>query len=257
MRKWTSAPSPIAARVAVSQRRPKVTAVTTNDPTIMPRWSRDDGGRSYLRMLSVLAGTSPGFDTCDVPGDPVSLFVTWLQEAADAGLPEPHAMTLSTVDAQGMPRARVLILKAVDANGWHFAVSSVSQKGRDLASHPAAALTFYWPSLVRQVRITGAVARDGSRASADDFLTRPLGSRAMALTLRQSQPLGDVAELDAEIEKAYRKLNDDPGLVPDEWVSYAVQPSEVEFWEGSADRRHRRLSYFRVGERWDRTQLWP
>ena len=89
------------------------------------------------------------------------------------------------------------------------------------------------------------------------FLARPLGSRAMALTLRQSQPLGDLAELDAEIDKAHRKLTDDPGLVPDEWVSQAVRPNEVEFWEGSADRRHRRLSYHRVGDRWDRTQLWP
>ncbi|MDT5349810.1 MAG: pyridoxamine 5-phosphate oxidase [Mycobacterium sp.] len=79
----------------------------------------------------------------------------------------------------------------------------------------------------------------------------------MALTLRQSQPLGDVAELDAEIKKAYHKLDDDPVLVPDEWVSYAVRPSEVEFWEGSADRRHRRLSYYRGGEGWDRTQLRP
>lgn len=223
----------------------------------MPRWSDDDGGRSYLRRLPVLAGTSPGFDTADVPADPVSLFTRWLQQAADAGVPEPHAMTLSTVDAQGMPRARVLILKAVDSNGWHFAVSSVSQKGRDLAAHPAAALTFYWPALVRQVRIAGAVVSDGPLASADDFLARPLGSRAMALTLRQSQPLGDIAELQAEIDKAHRKLDDDPDLVPDEWVSYAVRPNEVEFWEGSADRRHRRLNYHRVGDRWDRTQLWP
>jgi pyridoxamine 5'-phosphate oxidase len=205
----------------------------------------------------VLTGTSAGFDTAEVPADPVSLFAEWLQQAVDAGVHEPHAMTLSTVDAQGMPRGRVLILKAVDPNGWHFAVSSVSQKGRDLAAHPAAALTFYWPALVRQVRITGVVVNDGPQASADDFLARPRGSRAMALTLRQSQPLADLAELDAEIDKACRKLDDDPSLVPAEWVSYAVRPNEVEFWEGSADRRHRRLSYQRAGNRWDRTQLWP
>jgi pyridoxamine 5'-phosphate oxidase len=223
----------------------------------MPRWSHADGGRAYLRMLPVLTGSSPGFDVDDAPADPLSLFVTWLQHAVDVGVPEPHAMTLSTVDAQGLPRARVLIVKSVDDAGWHFAVSSVSQKGRDLATHPSAALTFYWPSLVRQVRIIGAVVSDGVTASADDFLARPLGSRAMALTLRQSQPLVDVAELDTEIDKAYHRLNDDPGLVPDEWVSYAVRPSEVEFWEGSADRRHRRLSYQRDADGWNRTQLWP
>jgi pyridoxamine 5'-phosphate oxidase len=230
--------------------------VTTDKPTTQ-RWSDDDGGRSYLRGLPVLTGANPGFDPADAPADPVSLFVQWLQQAADSGVQEPHAMTLSTVDAQGLPRARVLILKSVDVAGWHFAASSVSQKGRDLTAHPAAALTFFWPAVVRQVRVTGPVVTDGPQASADDFLARPLGSRAMALTLRQSQPLGDLAELDAEIDKAHRKLTDDPGLVPDEWVSQAVRPNEVEFWEGSADRRHRRLSYHRVGDRWDRTQLWP
>lgn len=220
-------------------------------------WCDDDGGRSYLRALPVLSGTSSGFEIEKAPADPVSLFVAWLKEAVEAGVPEPHAMTISTVDAQGMPRARVLIVKAVDDAGWHFAVSSVSQKGRDLDAHPAAALTFYWPALVRQVRVVGAVISDGAAASADDFRARPVGSRAMALTLRQSQPLHDVSELDTEIDKAYRRLSDEPDLVPDEWMSYAVFPNEVEFWEGSPDRRHRRLAYYRVDEGWERTQLWP
>lgn len=166
-------------------------------------------------------------------------------------------MTLSTVDAQGMPRAPVLIVKAVDDRGWHFAVSSISQKGRDLAAHSVAALTFYWPALVRQVRIVGPVEYDGVGASADDFLARPEGSRAMALTRRQSQQLHDVAELDAEIDKAHRKFDDDPAIVPDEWMSYTVRASEVEFWQGSPDRRHFRLSYHRVGDSWEQTRLWP
>lgn len=220
-------------------------------------WPDDDGGRSYLRALPVVSGTGCGFEIDQAPADPMSLFVAWLKQAVDAGVPEPHAMTISTVDAQGMPRARVLIVKAVDDAGWHFAVSSVSQKGRDLDAHPAAALTFYWPALVRQVRVVGAVISDGAAASADDFRARPVGSRAMALTLRQSQALHDVAELDTEIDKAYRRLSDEPDLVPDEWTSYAVFPNEVEFWEGSPDRRHRRLAYHRVDDGWERTQLWP
>jgi len=220
-------------------------------------WSDDDGGRSYLRALPVLSGTGSGFDIDKAPANPGSLFAAWLQQAVDAGVPEPHAMTISTVDAQGMPRARVLILKAVDDAGWHFAVSSVSQKGRDLDAHPTAALTFYWPALVRQVRVVGAVIGDGAAASADDFRARPIGSRAMALTLRQSQPLLDVSELDTEIDKAYRRLTDDPNLVPDEWTSYAVIPNEVEFWEGSPDRRHRRLAYYRIDSGWERIPLWP
>jgi pyridoxamine 5'-phosphate oxidase len=231
--------------------------VTTNGDTAPARWSAADGGRAYLRTLPVLTGNAPMLDMGAVPADPVTLFVAWLQQAVDAGVPEPHAMTLSTTDAEGMPRARVLILKAVDDRGWHFAVNSVSQKGRDLAAHPAAALTFYWPTLVRQIRIVGTVDNDGAQASAEDFLARPEGSRAMALTLRQSQPLHDIAELDAEIDKAHHKLADDPAHVPAEWISYAVRPGHVEFWQGSPDRRHWRLGYQRTSSGWDRTRLWP
>lgn len=229
----------------------------TNQDRDDAEWSEADGGRGYLRRLPVLKGTAPGFDTDHAPAEPVLLFVAWLREAVDAGVVEPHAMTLSTVNADGCPQARVLILKAVDAQGWHFAVSSVSQKGLDLAAHPAAALTFYSPAMVRQIRICGTVVSDGVEASAADFLARPLGSRAMALTLRQSQPLSDAAEVDTELEKAYRRLADDPGLVPDEWISYAVQPALVEFWEGATDRRHQRLRYRRDGARWERELLWP
>ncbi|MFA4080349.1 pyridoxine/pyridoxamine 5'-phosphate oxidase [Mycobacteroides salmoniphilum] len=220
-------------------------------------WSEADGGRSFLRALPVLAGNAPPFDIGDAPVEPLPLFVEWIEQAARAGVPEPHAMTISTVDTQGAPRARVLILKAIDETGWHFAASSVSQKGQDLSAHPVAALTFHWPAVVRQVRVVGPVVDDGAQASAEDFLGRPIGSRAMALTLRQSQPLVDAAEIDAEIEKAHRKLTDDPDLVPDEWVSYAVQPTQIEFWQGSPDRRHLRLGYQRAEEGWERTQLWP
>ncbi len=79
----------------------------------------------------------------------------------------------------------------------------------------------------------------------------------MALTFRQSQPLTEAAEIDAEIEKAHRKLADDPALVPIEWVSYAVQPTQVEFWQGSPDRTHLRIGYQRTDDGWERTQLWP
>lgn len=223
----------------------------------MARWSRSDGGRSFLRTLPVLTGHPPVFDIENAPGDPVTLFIEWFENAVGAGVPEPQAMTISTVDAQGAPRARVLIVKAVDDAGWHFAVSSVSPKGRDLLAHSAAALTFHWPDVVRQVRVVGPVVDDGADASAADFLARTVGSRAMALTLRQSQPLVDATELDTEIEKAHQKLADDPHLAPPEWISYAVRPTEVEFWQGSPDRNHQRLVYHRDGGGWQRSRLWP
>jgi pyridoxamine 5'-phosphate oxidase len=211
-----------------------------------------------LRGLGVIEGAPSPFDLSCAPEDPVELFTAWLRAATRAGVTEPHAMTVSTVDSAGMPDARVLILKDVDAAGWHFAISTVSRKGADLAAHSAAALTFYWPAVVRQVRVRGAVVADPLGVSRADFLARPVGSRAMALTRRQSQPLAEPAELDRALEKAHHDLDLNPDLVPDEWVSYAIRPRSVEFWQGAPDRRHQRLHYERTdGQSWSRTALWP
>jgi pyridoxamine 5'-phosphate oxidase len=219
-----------------------------------------DGLRSVLRGLPVLQGRPPAFDPARAPDDPESLFAEWLGTAVRLGVTEPHAMTVATVDRNGEPNARVLILKAVDRAGWHFAVSSVSQKGADLAAHRVAALTFYWPELVRQVRVRGAVTADPPEVSAADFLARSDGSRAMALTRRQSQPFLDPGELDQALDKACSELRASPRHVPDEWISYAVQPGQVEFWQGDPGRRHQRLLYVADPDaetRWTRTLLWP
>lgn len=213
--------------------------------------------RSVLRALPVLTGSAPDFDPGQAPNDPVSLFIEWFQTAVDAGVPEPHAMSLSTVDESGRPDARILILKDIDSAGWHFAVSNVSRKGADLAANPVAALTFYWPQLVRQVRVRGSVVADSPEVTAADFLTRSPAARAHVVLGRQSQPLVDSADVDGALSQARAALDADPGLVPDEWVSYAVTPECVEFWQGDAERRHQRLQYTRDAEGWAKTLLWP
>lgn len=213
--------------------------------------------RELLRDLPVLQGNSPEFDPAAAPDDPVELFVEWLAGAVRAGVREPHAMTVSTVGSGGAPDGRVLILKDVDADGWHFAISAVSRKGADLAAHPVAALTFYWPDLVRQVRVSGPVVADPPEVSAADFRARSAGSRAMALTRRQSQPFADPGELDAALEKSRLELENDPDLVPDEWISYAVRATRVEFWQGSRERRHQRLVYESADGAWSQVLLWP
>jgi pyridoxamine 5'-phosphate oxidase len=213
--------------------------------------------RAALRSLPVLTGDMPEFDPRESPDDPMTLFVQWFWSAVNAGVPEPHAMTLSTVGADGRPDARMLILKDVDHAGWHFAVSTVSKKGADLAANQAAALTFYWPQVVRQVRISGAVVADPSAVTAADFLARSLGARALALTRRQSEPLSTTTELDDALALAHAKLNADPALVPHEWVSYGVSPERVEFWQGDPGRRHQRLRYTATNPGWVRNVLWP
>ncbi|MEO6086699.1 MAG: pyridoxamine 5'-phosphate oxidase family protein, partial [Umezawaea sp.] len=109
--------------------------------------------RQLLHSLPSLAGPLPSFDLDSAPGDPDVLFEEWLRDAVDSGVTEPHAMTLSTTDPSGRPSARVLILKNLDGGLWQFASGSGSRKGKELANNPWAALTFYWPTLGRQVRV--------------------------------------------------------------------------------------------------------
>lgn len=244
--------------------------------TIRPTGSEPSGSlRALLRGLPVLVGAAPefdpAFDPASAPADPVELFIAWLLHAIDSDVPEPHAMTLSTVATASQasqasqsskaggsrPSARVLILKDVDAAGWHFAVSSASRKGAELARNPAAALTFYWPALGRQVRVDGVAHPDAPPVTADDFLARSEDARAMVLTGRQSEPYCDPTEITEALTKAHLELERCPTLVPDAWVSYAVRADAVEFWQADAGRRHHRLRYERDAAGWSTTRLWP
>ena len=213
--------------------------------------------RTQLRGLPVFAGELPGFDPDSAPDEPVVLFTDWLRTAIEGGVPEPHVMTLSTVDAEGRPSSRALILKDVDGSGWQFASTSAGRKGRELAANPYAALSVYWQPLGRQVRVRGTVASAGREASARDFLARSPGARAESLAGRQSEPLTDLGELEEEVRRAARRLAAEPDLVPPSWTLYALQPDEVEFWQADAGRRHVRLRYTRSGAGWVRERLWP
>ncbi|MEB3020945.1 pyridoxine/pyridoxamine 5'-phosphate oxidase [[Mycobacterium] crassicus] len=199
---------------------------------------------------------APEFDPAQAPEDPLELFIGWLLHAIDSGVTEPHAMTVSTVSG-ARPSARVLILKDIDEDGWHFAVSAVSRKGAELARNPAVTLTFYWPAVGRQIRIEGTAQADPPRVTADDFLARSDAAQAMALTGRQSQPYCDPAEVVEALAKARHELDQSPGLVPDDWVSYAVRADTVEFWQSDPGRRHLRLRYERDEAGWSSTLLWP
>lgn len=213
--------------------------------------------REHLRELDVFAGDLPDFDLDTLPEDPAELFVEWLLAAVRAGVREPHAMTLSTVGEDGDPAARVLILKDVSAEGWHFAADATGRKGRELARHPAAALTFYWSPLARQVRVRGRVTDGGPEAGAADFLARSPGARAEALLGRQSTPLADLATRDAAVGEAAERIAREPGLVAPGWTGYVLRADGVEFWQGDRDRRHTRVAYTRDADGWERGLLWP
>ncbi|WP_083472774.1 pyridoxine/pyridoxamine 5'-phosphate oxidase [Kibdelosporangium phytohabitans] len=201
--------------------------------------------RQLLRGLPSLAPPLPAFDVSRASPTPAAQFTDWLHHAIDAGVREPHAMTLSTVDPDGVPDARVLILKDLTDDTWWFATSSASPKGRHLTATPRAALTFYWPELGRQIRVRGPVITADPATSAQDFRERGASARAMAATGRQSTP-----------KTAAPVPRDAPTDYP-EWTVYGVAAGEAEFWQGDPDRDHTRLRYTATGGGWEKTQLCP
>jgi pyridoxamine 5'-phosphate oxidase len=213
--------------------------------------------RDLLRTLRVFDRPLPGFDTSTVPDEPVSLFASWLGEAVEAKVVEPHVMTLSTVDPQGRPDARVVILRNVSPEGWQFTASATGAKGAQLAANPQAALSFYWREQGRQVRVRGRVAAAAQTTSAADFLGQSEGSRIADLVGQQSTVLEDPAELARGMEAARQRLAADPRLLAHDYTVYVLTPAEVEFWQGDHQRQHIRLRYRRTGAGWVTERLWP
>ncbi|MFI2489621.1 pyridoxal 5'-phosphate synthase [Promicromonospora kroppenstedtii] len=214
--------------------------------------------RERLRALPAFARTGlPAFDTAAAPDAPHDLFVAWLEGAIDAGILAPQAATLSTADAAGRVHARTLVLKDVTADGWWFASQSSGPKGRDLAANPHAALTFFWPELGRQVKVTGTAASAGPEASRADFLARSDLSRASGLVNRQSEPLGSEEEYTDAFAEALRAVTADPELAAPDWTAYVLAPTSVEFWQAPDDGPHTRLLYTAEADGWSKGLLWP
>lgn len=213
--------------------------------------------RTFLRSLPVFEGDLPGFQPDEAPDRPEDLFAEWLAAAVRAGVREPHAMTLSTIGTDGAPTARTLIVKNVDAGGWQFAAHANSPKGRSLAAHPVAAMTFYWSPQARQIRVRGPVVAEPADHGAADFLARGIGSRAEALAGCQSRPLDSRQSLDLSTKHALERLSREPDVVVPEWTVYTLRAKEVEFWQGDRERRHTRLRYRRTADLWHRDLLWP
>jgi pyridoxamine 5'-phosphate oxidase len=183
----------------------------------------------------------------DVDSDPIRQFQRWLAEAIKAELPEPNAMTLATADRTGRPFARVVLLKDCDADGFVFYTNYRSDKGRQLAENPHAALVFLWLELERQVRVEGIVSKVSSTESEAYFRTRPHESRLGALASRQSQIVADRQTLDdryQQLAAQYPHDNDNIPM-PNQWGGYRVKPEMLEFWQGRHGRMHDRLRYQR------------
>lgn len=193
-----------------------------------------------------------------VDRDPLRQFRRWLDEAVAARLPEPTAVTLATVDADGMPDARVVLLRGIDDRGVRWFTNRRSAKGRQLAANPSAAIAVHWQPLERQVRIRGRVEALSDEESDAYFATRPRASRLSAIASRQSEPIADRAALEARIAAVeQRHADDDEVPRPSHWGGYLLRPDSVEFWQGRPARLHDRLVYRRSGTAWRLERLQP
>jgi pyridoxamine 5'-phosphate oxidase len=165
-------------------------------------------------------------------------------DAADAGHPEPNAMTLATASPEGTPSARIVLLRGVDERGFTWYTNRTSAKGRDLAANARAALVFYWERLERQVRVSGPVAVIPDEESAAYFAARPRRSQLAAWASPQSQPLESRVELVSATEH-YAILYPDTVPLPPFWGGYRLSPETIEFWQGRRSRMHDRFLYER------------
>ncbi|TXI42728.1 MAG: pyridoxamine 5'-phosphate oxidase [Mycobacterium sp.] len=181
----------------------------------------------------------------------LALLHRWIHEAEEAGIAEPNAMVLATVDA-GRPVTRTVLCKSVDEDGVTFYTNYDSAKGGELAATPYASVTFPWYALGRQVHVRGAVAKVSAAETAEYWARRPRGSQLGAWASEQSRPIGSRAELLDQLAAVTERFADGDVPVPPHWGGYRMTPEVVEFWQGRENRIHNRLRV--TGDRIERLQ---
>ncbi len=192
----------------------------------------------------------------DAAHDPLRQFQAWMDEAFAAKVPEPNAMTLATVGADGRPSTRIVLIKGFDVRGIVWFTNYDSRKGRELAVHPFAALQFHWVELERVVRIEGGVERVDDAESDAYFASRPLDSRIGAWASPQSRVIDSRGVLVANAARYAAKFLLNPPRPP-HWGGFRLKPEAWEFWQGRKSRLHDRLRYRLDGGNWTRERLAP
>lgn len=198
-----------------------------------------------------------GLNREDLPEEPITLFERWLEEAHEQGLYDFTAMTLATADADGVPSARIVLLKHFDEDGFCWYTDTESRKGRELLSNPRAALLFYWPTLHRQIRITGPVKRLPDSDADAYFSARPADSQHAAAASRQSHNLADRATLERAVSTIASEAQGSAIDRPERWGGYRLHGESYEFWQGRTSRLHDRFLFQRQYNAWQVERLYP
>jgi pyridoxamine 5'-phosphate oxidase len=192
----------------------------------------------------------------DVKLNPIDQFKIWFDQAQHAELPEPNAMTVASVDANGKPSARTVLIKEVTPAGFVFFTNYESRKGQALISNPHAALLFFWPELERQIRVEGSVEKLSDQESDDYFHSRPLDSRIGAWASPQSQVISGRTQLVKNAAEYALKFALNPPRPP-HWGGFRVKPEVLEFWQGRPSRLHDRIQYVLQNGQWKIQRLAP
>lgn len=192
-----------------------------------------------------------------VPSDPISLFHQWLEQARLTEINDPETFCLATSGEDGQPSARMLLLKEADGRGFKFHTNEQSQKGRELALNPKAAMCFHWKSLRKQVRVEGRIEQAGEEEADAYFKTRSRASQLGAVASAQSRPLKDRATFEAALAKAEKEYEGKDVPRPPYWRGYRLVPARIEFWLDQPNRLHDRFVYTREDDGWAVQRLYP
>jgi pyridoxamine 5'-phosphate oxidase len=179
----------------------------------------------------------------DVAANPIDQFTRWWNEAVASQIDEVNAMTLATVNAAGVPAARIVLLKGYNPNGFIFFSNYESDKGKNLAQNPNAAIVFFWKELERQIRIEGTVQKVSAEESDRYFNSRPASSRIGAWASPQSAVIENRLVIEQNVERYSSIFANDSIERPDHWGGYIVKPRSIEFWQGRSSRLHDRIRY--------------